>query len=171
MNENNPFSFTKGYSFLFEDEGIKIKAWFSSFSGLEKIYVNKELILTQRKYSKDSISKFNISNNNYSVSLKVESFVKGPFICTLNKNGIAIKRQSLQFPRKRDNKKKVAYIFELSVYITIGAILGVINSNINLPTPYIVITLIIAFMVSFVCKYKIAKNNYLEPLIQDEEIE
>ena len=53
------FSFLKGYSFLFDDDGRKIEAWFSALSGLEKVFVDGDLISSKRNVSTQTSNNFN----------------------------------------------------------------------------------------------------------------
>ena len=83
------FSYLKGVTFVFNDDSNEIKAWFSSFTGLEKIYVNDALVLSRRSLSIKSKSTFQIGNNLYSVVFHVENLIQGSVVCTLSKNGVA----------------------------------------------------------------------------------
>lgn len=101
MSENKKFRLTKGYSFIFQEEGHQIEAWFSALSGLEKIYVDGKLASVQRNLSTKSTQTFKIGGNEYSTNMQAVSLLKGPLICTLSKNGVATKRQKLIFPNAR----------------------------------------------------------------------
>ena len=100
MSKKKVFSFLKGYTFSFEDEGNNIQAWFSALSGLEKVYVNGDLVTSQRNYSKKSSLSFSISGNAYTRHMEVTSLLKGPFVCTLTKNSRILQRQKLMAHRR-----------------------------------------------------------------------
>jgi len=81
-------SVVKGCSFVFAVEGQEIVAWFSSISGLEKIFVDGALVSLQRNFSKDSNNYFTLGENEYSINLHVVSLFSGPFVCSLKKNSL-----------------------------------------------------------------------------------
>jgi len=168
MTTNSTFSFVKGYSFSFEDEGRLIEAWFSAFSGLEKVFVNGELVSSQRNYSKNSTNLFEIGENEYSTSLEVVSLLKGPFICTLRKNGEAYKRKKLIFPRAVANSSKNPFILRFLFYILLGLVFGFSKNYFDFPSWSTYIFLAILFIFVFAYHYKTNKNG--GPLIEDEEI-
>jgi hypothetical protein len=97
MKNNGSYSLLKGYSFSFDDEGKEILAWFSSLSGRETIYVDGELVSSQRNISMKSSNNFMIGDNKYSITLKIVNVFKGPVICTLTKNGKEYRRKELVF--------------------------------------------------------------------------
>lgn len=86
-----------GYSFVFNQDGMQIEAWFSALSGLEKITVNGVLVSKRRNLSIHSKNSFAIGSDNYATSLQAENVLTGPFVCTLTKNNKAVKRQKLLF--------------------------------------------------------------------------
>jgi len=124
MTQNDSFSITKGCFFIFEDNGNQIKAWFSALSGKETIFVNNVIVSTGKNYSRNSVSKFRIKNDNYSISLIVKSFIKGPFVCTLSKNEKPFKRKSLIFNNSIRKNNKKYFFYSTILYIVIGIILG-----------------------------------------------
>ena len=128
MSKEKTFSLTKGYSFSFEDEGKEIQAWFSALSGLEKVYVDGELVSSQRNLSTDSSNVFSIGQNEYSTNLKVASLLKGPFICTLSKNGNKYKRQKLIFPKLQSKSSKFSFLVRFTFFIVLGGLVGLSSS-------------------------------------------
>lgn len=84
-----------GYSFVFNQDGKQIEAWFSALSGLEKITVDGVLIAKRRNLSVNSKNVFAIGGDNYATNLQTVNVLTGPFICTLIKNNKAVKRQKL----------------------------------------------------------------------------
>lgn len=170
MTTRKSFSFFRGYSFSFKTEGCYIEAWFSSFSGLEKVFVNGVLVSSQRNFSKDSTSAFKIGENEYSTTLQVKNLLKGPFVCTLSKNGTAFKRQRLVFPQENNQSRKVPYLFQFLLFILLGIVFSVSKSFFDLPEASNYIFLSILFLLVFVYQYKFRKNKNAKPLIEDEEI-
>ncbi len=86
-----------GYSFVFNQDGKQIEAWFSALSGLEKITVDGVLISKRRNFSVNSKNEFAIGSDKYATSLQAVNVLTGPFVCTLTKNSKAVKRQKLLF--------------------------------------------------------------------------
>ena len=125
MNQNQNFSFLKGYSFSFNVDNHQIDAWFSSLSGMEKIFVDGKLISSQRSLSFDSSHIVNIDGSEYSVDLKVTSILKGPVTCTLIKNGSPYRRKTLVFPAME--KYKTGLAKRIYGFIAFVFILSLIN--------------------------------------------
>ncbi|WP_085906336.1 hypothetical protein [Kiloniella majae] len=105
MSKNKAFSFLRGYSFTFEDEGKEIRAWFSALSGLEQVYVDNKLVSSQRSFSRNSTNEFNIGSNCYSINMKAESLLKGPFVCTLSKNRMTHAKQKIVITSSQRSKQ------------------------------------------------------------------
>jgi hypothetical protein len=86
-----------GYSFVFNQDGKQIEAWFSALSGLEKITVDGVLVSKRRNLSINSKNEFAIGSDKYATSLQAVNVLTGPFVCTLTKNNKAVKRQKLLY--------------------------------------------------------------------------
>ncbi|MFV0478755.1 MAG: hypothetical protein ACK5ME_13110 [Parahaliea sp.] len=162
MSEKKTFSFSKGYSFLFEEEGNTIEAWFSAFSGLEKVYVNGNLVCRQRSYSTDSSNSFCVGPSKYTTNLNTTSLLKGPFVCTLIKNGKPYKQQKLIFPKKGLSSKWILF------FIIFSGIFGFTHSYWKLSNEFIYIFIILLSAIFFV--YYIIHHKDVWPLIKNEEI-
>ena len=80
MSNEAVFSFLKGYSFSFKVDEHDIDVWFSSLSGLEKVYVDNELVAKQRNFSRKSTQSFTINGVEYTTELSAESITQGPFV-------------------------------------------------------------------------------------------
>lgn len=104
-----------GYSFVFNQDGKHIEAWFSALSGAEKIYVDGVLISKRRNLSVNSKNAFVIGTDNYATSLQAVNVLTGPFVCTLTKNNKAVKRQKLLF--SASNSKWPLFIIILFGFI------------------------------------------------------
>lgn len=90
-------SIFQGYSFVFNQDGKQIEAWFSALSGLEKITVDGVLVSKRRNLSINSKNAFAIGHDEYTTNLQAVNVLTGPFVCTLSKNNKAVKRQKLLF--------------------------------------------------------------------------
>ncbi|HOY21817.1 MAG TPA: hypothetical protein PK002_01620 [Cellvibrio sp.] len=86
-----------GYTFVFNQDGKQIEAWFSALSGLEKVSVDGVLVSKRRNLSINSKNVFAIGGDNYATSLQAVNVLAGPFVCTLIKNNKAVKRQKLLY--------------------------------------------------------------------------
>lgn len=164
MANNKVASLLRGYSFSFEDEGNQIKAWFSALSGLEQVYVNGKLVASQRNFSKKSSNTFSISGNEYSTSMAAISILKGPFVCTLTKNGRVLKRQKLIFPDPE--KKNQPFFTRLWFWLIVGATFGVIKALLNLGdwTLFVFTGTAFLFMLIYYVKY----NRSYQPFIEED---
>ncbi|WP_444932887.1 hypothetical protein [Microbulbifer sp. JTAC008] len=168
MSKRKAFSFTKGYTFIFEEDGAVVEAWFSALSGLEKVFVNGELVSSQRNLSTDSTNNFSIGENEYSTNLNVVSLLKGPFVCTLSKNGKEYKRQKLVFPKAEPSRKGLPFIIRLSFFILLGACFGVASSYSQFSKESIYVFIALIFVVVFAYHSKSYKGK--GPVIEHEEI-
>ncbi len=128
--EQRPFSLINGYSFVFEHQGHSIEAWFSALTGFEKVYVDGALVSSQRSLRTDTKNSFTIDDNNFSTSLTAVSLMKGPFVCTLNKNGVPILRQRLVFPAR----SKTSPIASLVLFMLLGFFFSLAGGYFGFPT-------------------------------------
>ena len=124
MTQGQTFSYIKGYSFHFDDQGHQIEAWFSCLSGREKLLVDGELIKQQRSISRHSVTGFTIDGQAYKLNMDVVSLLTGPFVCTLSKNGQPIKRQKLVFPESDKDSAKSPGNWKLLPLMAAGAVAG-----------------------------------------------
>lgn len=166
MRHGQSFSFLRGYTFTFEDEGREIAAWFSAFSGLEKVYVNDELVARQRSYAYDSSSRFEIEGDVYETRFRAESILRGPYLCTLIKNGNDYKCQKLVFPTAKRNKRFSQHLIELVPYVVLGAIFAVFEIYFDLPEWSLYLFVGIVFI--FAMWRSLAEGKV--PVIEDEPI-
>ena len=124
MSQHQSFSYTKGYSFHFEEQGHQIEAWFSCLSGREKIFVDGELICEQRSLSRHATTEFTVDGQTYTLSMDVDSLLTGPYVCTLSKNDQPLKRQKLVFPEPEKFSMKLSSFKKLWPATAAGAIAG-----------------------------------------------
>lgn len=170
MVEDDSFSCTRGYSFSFEDNGNIINAWFSAFSGKEKVFVNGKLISSQRNFSKNSVNTFTLNDDTYSTTLNVESLLKGPFICTLTKNNKPYKRKKLIFQNLGKNGNMKSFIYGIIPYIILGLILGVAELYFQLSDMVVWGIIIGVVFLHSIYDKKTKKHNDRKPKIIEEEI-
>lgn len=156
MSDKKPFGFLKGYSFSFEDEGRKIESWFSFLSGQEKVFVNEAQVSSKINISKEAFHEFSIADDRYSIRLNIVDLIRGPFECTLSKNGKEIKRQKLIFPPVPSLKstfRKVSYwlscLFYLFLYGLVIFALVLVKVYWNLPEESYLAFFIVLLILSF----------------------
>ena len=157
MNSKKVFSFTKGYTFSFEEDGVTIDAWFSAITGLEKVFINGNLVSSQRNISTNSTNSFSIGENEYSTNLNAVS-----------KNGKEYKRQNLVFPKAEESSKRLPFIVKFSFFIFLGICLGLARSFWQLPKESIYVFIVLIFVVVFMYYFRGYKGK--EPVIESEEI-
>ena len=164
MSENSSVNLKKGVSFEFEDAGYKIIFKSSPYSGLEEVFVNGELATSKKSYSKNSTLNFDIEADAYSLVLEVVSMLKGPIICTLNKNGIPQKKKQIvcKLPEDKGTYKKYA----------IGALLGIIFVVIKIywDLPFVSFIYFLGAVFVFFFIFEALKQEDPEFLLEDVEI-
>jgi len=159
-NSKEPFSLIRGYSFTFEYKGHRIKAWFSALTGAEKVFVDGELVSSQRNFKRDTKNTFILDEEEYSTSLSVTSIIKGPFTCELLKKGIPVKRQHLIFPVSSSSNTKV--IMRFLFYLLLGVGFGITQTHLHWPMWYAVIFIGIIFVIG------LANRKKHMPIIKEE---
>ncbi|MCK4743314.1 MAG: hypothetical protein KAT25_05805 [Sulfuriflexus sp.] len=174
MNHVKPFSLIKGYSFDFTDGDNEIGAWFSCFSGLERVFVDGELISEQRNYSKSTASNFKIGDDEFSVVLEVTSLLRGPFVCTLSKNGVDIKRKKLVFPERKTNGFWIPLLTNFVIFFILGITLIYSKYYFGYSDMWLYISigasLVVALLFDFIKNKKHQTGDNLTPVIVEEEI-
>ncbi len=168
MKKEKAFSFLNGYSFTFTEGDDQIVAWFSAFSGKEKVFVNGALISEQRNYSTDSTNTFTIGENSYSTNLLVKNIFKGPFVCTLFKNGKEHKRKKLIFPTPTKNKK--SFFLYLVFFIFIGILFGFAHNYFMWPEYSIYLLFLTVFVLSLVLSIFGKEYKARAPIIEEDEL-
>ena len=161
--EKKTFSFLKGYSFEFECEGHHIESWFSAFSGLEKVFVDGLLVASQRNLNKSSENRFFVDDPSCSTSLDASNLLKGPFVCTLLRDGEPIKKQRLVFPVPKPSQNRFWYW--LGFFVLLGVAFGAVQSHFSLPDSSFWVFLVIAAVVSIVA----SMGQRVDPYIEEEE--
>jgi hypothetical protein len=157
-----------GYKFSFEDEGNVIEAWFSAVSGLEKVYVNGQLVAEQRNLSRKSVNTFSIDGNEYSTGLEIVSALKGPILCTLQKNGKNFRRQKLIFRPDEPPEERPHFLKKLSVFLLFGALFGFAHSYWQLPDKALYLFIALLLLLFFVDSIPKASGD---PVIEEEDIQ
>lgn len=176
MSEKKSFSFLKGYSFSFEDEGRKIESWFSALSGQEKVFMDGTLVSSKINISKAAFHEFSIAEDSYSTKLTTVDPFRGPFECTLSKNGKEIKRQKLIFPPAPSLKstfRKISYwlscLFYLLLYSLVIFAFVLAKVYWNLPEESYLAFFIVLLVLSFaIVAYTLVKWSSGIQIIEED---
>ena len=168
MEAKEGFSLSKGGTFLFDDQGRVIRVWFSSLSGLEKIYVDGALVSSRRSASMDSRSEFSVGQDNYRVGISAANFTRGPVVCELQKNGTTIKRKRLVFTGASGKRIALSYVLSFLIFFGLGLLFVIVMGRLEWPAwslyVYVFVTIAVAAVLS-VSRYQ--RNR---PVIVDDEV-
>jgi len=168
MNRKSTFSLTKGYTFLFEEDGATIEAWFSVFSGLEKVYVNGVLVASQRNLSLSTANRFSVGQDVYSTHFKNDSILEGPIYCTLRKNDKNYRQQKLTFPKAKPATTSHPFMYIFPLILVLCILFTFALSYLQLPTALnIVLTALVFLGLLFYYYFKFVA---LEPEMEEVEI-
>ena len=91
MESNSPLpdvsraSATKGLWLVFKDDDRIIRAWGSYWTGLERIFVNDQLILSSP--TRGEVFQFEYDNDQYRIEFSTKSVAMGQLHCCFFKNG------------------------------------------------------------------------------------
>lgn len=94
-------SIKDGFWFVFRSGNHFIRAWGSSATGMERVYVDENLVSERRTVSKDSVHSFSVGGEDYAIAFKTTSILKGDLQCRLFKNGTVIKAYMLKFVKAK----------------------------------------------------------------------
>ena len=94
--------------------------------------------------------------------------MKGPYVCTLSKNGKPYKRKKIIFRKPVNEKSKNSFFVNFLVFLVIGFILGMVSGFLDLPKETFYIFIAIVF--GGVFSYNLKNPKYSKPFIEDEEI-
>ena len=170
MSEKKSFSFLKGYSFSFDDGGRKIEAWFSAFSGMEKVFVDGNLVSSQRTLSTESSHNFSIGEDCYSTSMNAVSLFRGPFLCTLSKNGKEFKRQKLVYNARGKLSYWLWSLFYLVFYLALFIAFAVAKAYWRFPQEaYLLFLFFLVLVAALFLAYRLRKETSNVEIV-DEEI-
>ncbi|MBL4789382.1 MAG: hypothetical protein JKY60_10145 [Kordiimonadaceae bacterium] len=121
---------SKGYWWAFDCDGDEITVQGSSFSGMERVYINDALVFEKRSLRLCSRHTFTHDGHDYELHLSTVSLVKAEIECMLIKNGqiVGVKIIGYYSGRKSSVLKKLALPFGL------GGGIGVIAAFVILET-------------------------------------
>ena len=147
--ENYNLSFTKGMTLLFDDNGDKIKVWWSSYTGIQEIYFNNQLVSKVRSFKFINNQCFSSSKNDF-FEIKYESnfaYKNSKIKVQLLKNNIIENKLMINYTsdKKRGVYSLLSLIIISAFLATIVNILGIENHGLF----YVMILLSIVFAFVF----------------------
>ncbi len=117
----------RGVWFVFQDGSDVIRAWSSGLTGMERVYVNDELVSQKRSAGLKSEHEFSINGDQFKISFNVISVLKGELLCSLGKNNTMIKKLRTRF-------NSTAYSFMVSlILIIIFALYAILSLYFAIP--------------------------------------
>lgn len=112
----------KGYWFYFEHEGHDISVHGSAWSGKEAVYVDNHPVSDIRNLtSLTGEHHFVIDNNQYHLTIKMTSILRGTMEVTLRCNDKIVGVESKSYATKTNGKKVIK---ELLILMAAGAVVG-----------------------------------------------
>jgi len=88
--ESSTGSYLGGIWFVFSDEGHRIAAWGSAFTGLERIHVDGALVSEKRALQRKSAHEFDVAGRCYHVSFETRHGRDAAVCCRLDKDGAPV---------------------------------------------------------------------------------
>lgn len=135
---NSKVTFTGGYWYYFDIDGIKITAFGSGFSGKEIIYVNDDIVSEKRNYKFHSSHRIEVDGRHFEVSFEMKSMVTGELICCLFENGNLIATETRAYIQGNmlSNKWTLLGLFLFGAlagagFITAGIAFGKMLANVD----------------------------------------
>ncbi len=115
--EKSQAGISTGFWFVWNDGTNTIKGWGSPLSGMERVYLNDQLVSEKRNLKTKSEHNFDDRNNDhYEVSFNVANILKG-IECQFKKNGIVQKKITCRYQFGRIFKLKNLVLFLLGFAI------------------------------------------------------
>ncbi|WP_333607301.1 hypothetical protein [Arsukibacterium sp.] len=90
------YTFSKVISLTFVQDGSSMTAWYSHFSGKEKLFINHKLISCSRNYGYFSRQYFEHYGHQYIIRLENTVLSGAELYCTLSKNGQDVQRKRVK---------------------------------------------------------------------------
>lgn len=87
---NMKIHWKKGISCYFDTDDITITVWASSWSGMESISIDGEVVSSFRGWGKSSSHQFEHAGIGYEVQISCQSLTGGVFVITLLREGVEI---------------------------------------------------------------------------------
>ena len=163
MSEKDNFSFTKGSTIFFRDGHDRVRLWFSTFSGLQRVFFNDRLVSSKRTFNMSAQSHFIIDHKVYSIDIVTKSLRIGPIECTLSRNAVPIQRKTIVFAVPMAREIFGSFMPSLGLFLIAAIVLALIASHFEIPSSFVYVGLflvaILATVLSFESKKAIGDNE------------
>lgn len=83
-------SIKNGFWFVFPVQGATIRFWGSGLTGMERIYVDDQVVSEHRSLGKLSEHRFSVNGDNFTITFTVVSLLRGPLECRLFRSSTLI---------------------------------------------------------------------------------
>lgn len=107
---------TSGYNFLFDIDDTQIHAGGSSYSGKEYVYINDQLVSSQRSYRYNTGHEFHYQGIDYQIQFSVVSALKGEIECRLYRNHELV-QVKLASPYFNDPRIYISILLYIVIYV------------------------------------------------------
>lgn len=129
MTSSHDFD-ASSYWFYFDGEPHSIAIQCSAWSGMEKFYVNNELVSSRRNWRRNSEHQFSYEGHSFRVRFKVRNMLTGRVSCTLFCDDIEMGSEELAYT---DNKAPIKEQIKgpLLIPLLMGMVFGVIATGVQ----------------------------------------
>lgn len=122
-------SLNRGMWYVFHDGPNVIRAWGSTWVGLEKIYFNNQLIDSCTKLKRTKQHMFSIGDRKYLIKCITHAQLKWQAECQLWRNGSLL-------DGLRCKRKKVLELRPTLAHVYLGILLGILGGLLDMPVLY-----------------------------------
>lgn len=122
-------SVSKGMWYVFEDGPNQIRAWGSSWLGLERVYFNQTIVQHWSHLKRKEQYHFSVNGDEYRIECFTKNYEKWQVECILWKNNVKI-------DGLRCRRKKIVNIRPTLAHLYAGITAGIIGGLFNLPFWY-----------------------------------
>lgn len=116
-------SLTKGAWFLFPLGDVVIRAWVSSLSGMERIYLDGELVSEHRSAGLDSRHTVHANGEEFTITFKTQSLLNGQLECCLSRDGNPIKCYHTEYQAAKRTSSTWRWLL-IAIGIVTGAVVA-----------------------------------------------
>ncbi|MCH8502596.1 MAG: hypothetical protein LAT77_11885 [Aliidiomarina sp.] len=121
-------SMSNGGNFYFDVRGLQLRVWFSSFTGAERIYLDDELVSSNRSYRKMSTHTFQVDGEAYALKVGVRSWgdaFRGIYVAELYRGEQLIDQDEIiLFAEEQKGEKPKQSTWRWITSLLIGLVVG-----------------------------------------------
>ena len=122
-NINKPLTFSvlNGITARFNIDGQELVVWGSSWTGMEKIWLNGELVSEKRSLRFKTVHTFSVDDSEYEVELDITHSYKSEVSASVVKDGAHLKTVTFNYYRDENGKFDWPKLFKS---LLAGAVVG-----------------------------------------------